>query len=214
MNIFRGLSIMQLEFGILLFIVGFVSRKFSRHDKKRIFLNKIKNQGLFNIILGIVSWIIQYLSEDLFIISMIIFILGVLFSFIYLIINVIILIRNSSIGKTNQILMTIGVILISIYMFFGDAIVDKLEIGFRKFDESITVGKEFLLYECNNKLHGNEKVFMTINKIEKDNGSCVGGSDSTICTVMYFNLRYEGDKPINLIDKSRSFSNLSSFTTN
>jgi hypothetical protein len=97
-------------------------------------------------------------------------------------------------------------------MFFGDAISDKFEMGFRKFNKPITIGEEFLLYECNNTSHGAERVYMTINKIEKDKGSCVGNDDVS-CTVMYFDLRYEGDKPINLIDESTSFSDLSSFTT-
>lgn len=212
MDIFMGLSIMQLEFGLVLFMAGFVAKKFSKQDNKRIFSNKIKNQGLFNMILGIISGIIQYLNQNLLLISIIIFVVGIIFSITYLTINFIVLVKNSSMNIVIKITAIIGAILISIFMFFGDYIADKFAIGFRKFDESITVGKEFLLYECNNTSHGNEKVYMTINKIEKDNGSCVDNDDLT-CTVMYFDLRYEGDKPINLIDESRSFSDLCSFTT-
>lgn len=45
---------------------------------------------------------------------------------------------------------------------------------------------------------------MTINKIEKDNGLYVEDDESQ-CTVMDFDLRYEGKKPIKLVDENRSF---------
>lgn len=212
MDIFFMLSIIQLVMGLGLFVIGTTSKLASGHENKRIFFNKMKNQGILNIVLGVISTILQYLNEDLLLISVIIFAVGILFSFIYLIINLILFIKKSSISKNNKIILIIGVILVPIFMFFGELITDELKVGFRKFKEPITVGKEFLLYECDNILHGDEKVYMSINKIEKDNGSCVG-SDETICTVMYFDLRYEGDKQINLVDGKRSFSDLSSFTT-
>ncbi|MBO3443858.1 hypothetical protein [Clostridium sp. CCUG 7971] len=205
MDIFLKLSTMQISLGITLFTAGIMVRKSSEDDNKKGFFNKIKNQGISNTILGMTAWIMQYLNKDLTIISIILFAVGTLFTFIYLIVNLILLVKNISTSKTNKIIIIIGVVVISIYMFFGDSIIDKLEIGFRKFNEPITVGKEFLFYKCDNKSHGSEKIYMTINKIEKDEDSC---------TVMDFNLRYEGNQSIKLIDEGRSFSDLCSFTTN
>jgi hypothetical protein len=90
---------MQVSFGLVLFLIGLVSRMFSIDDNKRIFLNKIRNQGLLNIILGGIGGVIQYLNTDLTIISMIVFAVGILFSFIYLIIKSVLLIKNSSMKK-------------------------------------------------------------------------------------------------------------------
>lgn len=206
------MSTIQLVIGIMLFTVGLVAKKSSGHENKKKFFNKMKNQGIFNGILGITGCALQFLSKDLILISMLMFSVGILFTFIYLMINLIILVKNSNMNKRGQIMIIIGIILLSLYMFFGDAIMDKFAFGYRKLDEPITVGKEFLLYECGDKSHGAEKIYMTVNKIEKDNGECVGDND-TQCTVMDFDLRYEGKMPIKLIDEERSFSDLCTFTT-
>lgn len=90
--------------------------------------------------------------------------------------------------------------------------------------EEIKIGEEFLLYECTDSLHSEEKVYMTINDIRKDdyNGELREGM---LSIVMYFDLRYEGDEPIELVNKgddistfdvnfgTGSFSDLCSFQT-
>ena len=206
------MSIMQLVIGIILFTMGIIARNSSGHENKKRFFNKMKNQGILNIILGVIAIILPKLNEELMLISMVIYAVGILFTTIYLLINLILLVKKSTMIKRNKILVVIGILLLGIYMFFGRDIEDKLKIGYRKFDEPIAIGEEFLLYKCGNKSHGNEKVYMTINKIDKDNGSCVG-DDDTQCTVMDFDLRYEGKKPIKLIGEDRSFSDLCSFIT-
>lgn len=212
MNLFFTLSYIQLSTGIITFIVGILGGKFFKEDNIVNFFNKVKNQGILNIILGIISVILQYLNSDLFIISMILFVIGILFSFIYILINLILLIQKSNIGKLTKVITIICLVLASIYMFFADSINNTLRIGFRNFQDPITIGKEFLLYECDDISHGNEKIYMTINNIEKDNGSYVD-DDEFSCTIMDFDLRYEGNKPIKLIDENISFSDLSSFRT-
>lgn len=193
---------MQLQFGIGLLTVGIIGKKCCKKDKIKEFFFKVKNQGIFNIILGIISVIIQYLNEELYIISIFMLVIGILFSFIYLLISSILLIKYGNLNKSAKIGLFIIVVLFCIRVFFGDTISDKLEIGFRKLDEPIKIGKEFLLYKCDDEEHSNEKVYMTINKIEKDDYEA---------TLMYFDLRYEGDKPINLVDENNSFSDLCSF---
>lgn len=195
---------MQLQFGIGLLILGLIGKKCCKNDKIKEFFKKIKNQGIFNIILGIISVIIQYLNEELYIISIFMLVIGILFSFIYLLISSLLLIKYGNLNKSAKVGLFIIVVLFCIRVFFGNTISDKLEIGFRKLDEPIKIGKEFLLYECDDKSHGDEKVYMTINKIEKDDSEA---------TLMYFDLRYEGDKPINLVDENNSFSDLCSFRT-
>ena len=202
MNIFTGTSIIQLQFGIGLLIIGLIGKRCCKKDKIKEFFKKVKNQGIFNIILGIISVIIQYLNEELFIISIFMLVIGVLFSFIYLLINALLLIKYGNLNKSSKIGIFIIVVLFCTRVFFGNTVSDKFEIGFRKLDESVKIGKEFLLFECNDEDHSDEKVYMTINKIEKDDSKA---------TMMYFDLRYEGDKPINLVDENNSFSDLCSF---
>ncbi|MCC3869742.1 hypothetical protein [Terrisporobacter mayombei] len=206
------MSIMQLVIGIALFTVGLVARNSSGHENKKRFFNKIKNQGILNLILSIVAIIMQVINEELGLISMAMYAIGILFTTVYLLINLIFLVKNSTMSKNNRIIIIIGILLFGIFIFLGDTIYDKFAVGYRKLNEPIKIGKEFLLYECNDKSHGNEKVYMTINKIEKDNGLCVGDDESQ-CTVMDFDLRYEGKKPIKLVNENRSFSDLCSFTT-
>ncbi|HBI93676.1 MAG TPA: hypothetical protein DDY58_15365 [Terrisporobacter glycolicus] len=199
-----GLSIKQLMFGVGLLIVGLIGKNCCTNDKIKEFFKKVKTQGIFNIILGIISVIIQYLNEELFIISIFMLVIGTFFSFIYLLISCLLLIKYGNLNKSSKIGIFMVVVSFCTYIFFGDAIADKLKIGFTKLDEPIKIGKEFLLYECNDESHGDEKVYMTINKIEKDNSKA---------TMMYFDLRYEGDESINLVDENNSFSDLSSFRT-
>ena len=212
MEIFFMLSYIQISNGIITFIVEFLASKFCKRDNIVKFFKKVRNQGTFNIILGIVSVILQYLNSDLLIVSIILFVIGIFFSFIYILINLILLILKGNMNKATKIIIIICLLLFSIYIFFADYINSTLRIGFRKLNDPITIGKEFLLYECDDISHGNEKVYMTINNIEKDNGSCVNDNEFS-CTIMSFDLRYEGDKPIKLIDENRSFSDLSSFRT-
>ena len=206
------MSIMQLVIGIALFTVGIVARNSSGNENKKRFFNKMKNQGILNIILGTSAIIMQLINEEIVLISMAMYAIGILFTTVYLLINLIFLVKNSTMGKNNRVLIIIGILLFAIFIFLGDTISDKFAIGYRKLNEPIKIGKAFLLYECDDKSHGNEKVYMTINKIEKDNGACVG-EDESQCTVMDFDLRYEGKKPIKLVDENRSFSDLCSFTT-
>lgn len=203
---------MQLVIGIALFTVGIVARNSSGHENKKRFFNKMKNQGILNVILGIVAITMQLINEELGLISMAMYAIGILFTTVYLLINLIFLVKNSNMSKNNRTLIIIGIVLFGIFIFLGDTISEMFAIGYRKFNEPIKIGKEFLLYECNDKSHSSEKVYMTINKIEKDNGSCVGDDESQ-CTVMNFDLRYEGEKQIKLVNESRSFSDLCSFTT-
>lgn len=212
MNFILIMSVMQLVIGIALFTVGIVARNSSGHENKKRFFNKMKNQGILNVILGIASIIMQLINEELGLISMAMYAIGILFTTVYLLINLILLVKNSTMSKNNRILIIIGILLFGIFIFLGDTISDKFAIGYRKLNEPIKIGKEFLLYECNEKSHGNEKVYMTINKIEKDNGLYVEDDESQ-CTVMDFDLRYEGKKPIKLVDENRSFSDLCGFTT-
>ena len=181
-----------------------IGKRCCKKDKIKEFFKKVKNQGIFNIVIGIISVIIQYLNEELLIISIFMLVIGISFSFIYLLISSLLLIKYGNLNKFSKIGIFIIVVSFCTYAFFGDSIADKLEIGFRKLDEPIKIGKEFLLYECNDENHSDEKVYMTINKIEKDD---------TKATMMYFELRYEGDEPISLVDEKNSFSELCSFRT-
>ncbi|WP_018592833.1 DUF3185 family protein [Terrisporobacter glycolicus] len=212
MNFILIMSIMQLVIGIALFTVGIVARNSSGHENKKRFFNKMKNQGVLNVILGIVAIIMQLINEELGLISMGMYAIGILFTTVYLLINLIFLVKNSTMSKNNRIIIITGILLFGIFIFLGDIISDKFAFGYRKLNEPIKIGKEFLLYECDDKSHGNEKVYMTINKIEKDNGSCVGDDESQ-CTIMDFDLRYEGKKPLKLVNENRSFSDLCSFNT-
>ena len=64
------------------------------------------------------------------------------------------------------------------------------------------MGEEFLLYK-NDDSQGNERVYMTINKIIKDEPDIV----------IYFDLKYEGEKDIPLVGNKLNFSDLCTFKT-
>ena len=68
--------------------------------------------------------------------------------------------------------------------------------------ENVSINEEFLLYKCKRVIHKNEKVYMTINSIDKDEEGYY---------ILSFDLRYEGDKPIQVTKGAGNFSYLSKF---
>jgi len=143
MNFILIMSVMQLVIGIALFTVGIVARNSSGHENKKRFFNKMKNQGILNVILGIASIIMQLINEELGLISMAMYAIGILFTTVYLLINLILLVKNSTMSKNNRILIIIGILLFGIFIFLGDTISDKFAIGTENLMNQLKLGKNF-----------------------------------------------------------------------
>lgn len=78
-----------------------------------------------------------------------------------------------------------------------------ISIGYKMIHtENVSINEEFLLYKCKRVIHKNEKVYMTINSIDKDEEGYY---------ILSFDLRYEGDKPIQVTKGAGNFSYLSKF---
>lgn len=190
-----SMSIIQIIIGVAFILIYKISRNSNS-------TNMMKIIGYINILLGGITFLIQKLNDKLSIITMLIFSISMMITFIYLVIIVLKSIKDSDIKNNNKKILFIVIIAIFILIPLSKKVISQINLEYRKTHNNIKVGDEFLLYK-NDESQGNERVYMTINKIVKD------GPD----IVIYFDLRYEGDKDIPLVGDKLNFSDLCTFKT-
>ncbi|MEG0857087.1 MAG: hypothetical protein RSG52_11485 [Terrisporobacter sp.] len=189
-----SMSITQIVIGVILIFVC----KISKNSNSR---NMIKIIGYINIFLGITTLIIQSINNQLSIVTMLIFSISIIITFVY--IGVVLINSAKDSNENNKKIVFVVIISILILNPLANKIITKINLEYMKSNRSIKVGEEFLIYK-NDDSQGNETVSMTINKIVKD------GPD----IVIYFDLKYEGDRDIPLVGDKLNFSDLCTFKTN
>ncbi len=188
-----SMSITQIIIGAVLIFIY----KISKNNNS---INIIKIIGYINIFLGGITLIIQKLNDKLSIVTMLIFSISIIITFIY--ISVILLKTVNQRDKKNKKILFVVIISIFILIPMSKKIITQINLEYKKTHNNIKVGQEFLIYKKDNSQE-NKRVYMTISKIVKDEPDIV----------IYFDLRYEGDKEIPLVGDKLSLSDLCAFNT-